>query len=64
MKRRELERKLKEFGWWFHRHGGNHDIWTNGELTEAIPRHAEINEILAKKIVRKASQHPSNERRE
>ncbi len=54
MKKRALEKKLLKCGWWFERHGGNHDIWTNGKISEPIPRHNEINELLAKKILRKA----------
>ena len=54
MKRQELESKLKKRGGWFHRHGGNHDICTNGERQEPIPRHNEINERLARSVLRKA----------
>ncbi len=54
VKRRELERKLKEAGWFFLRHGGRHDVWTNGTQEEPIPRHSEINETLARKILKKA----------
>lgn len=54
MKRKELERKLAKAGWRLLRHGGNHDIWTDGTLEEPVPRHAEINELLARKILRKA----------
>ena len=54
MKRKELEKKLKKLGWWLKRHGGNHDIWTNGEDEEPIPRHGEVVEILAKKILKTA----------
>lgn len=55
MKRRDLERRLKDAGWSFLRHGGNHDVWSNadGEV-EAIPRHSEINENLARAILRRA----------
>lgn len=52
MKRGDLERQLRKAGWWFLRHGGNHDVWTDGDRTEAVPRHNEINELLAKKILR------------
>lgn len=52
MKKRDLEQELKMLGWWFKRHGGNHDIWTNGEAEEAVPRHREINEILAQSILK------------
>lgn len=58
MKRRDLEKSLSALGWKFARHGGNHDIWSNGEEFEAIPRHNEINEYLAKKILRKAKDNP------
>jgi mRNA interferase HicA len=54
VKRRELERKLSQAGWHLVRHGGNHDIWTNEREEEPVPRHVEINEILARKILRKA----------
>jgi mRNA interferase HicA len=54
MKRKLLEIELKSLGWWFLRHGGNHDIWTDGERQEAIPRHNEINEKLARSILIKA----------
>lgn len=54
MKRNDLERQLTKHGWWLLRHGGKHDIWTNGEDEEAVPRHNEINELLAKKILRTA----------
>ncbi|MBM3224870.1 MAG: type II toxin-antitoxin system HicA family toxin [Candidatus Tectomicrobia bacterium] len=53
MKRRDLERILRQLGWHFLRHGGKHDVWTNGTREEAIPRHAEINEKLAQAILRR-----------
>ena len=58
MKRRDLEKKLAELGWYFERHGGNHDVWTNGKESEPLPRHNEINEYLAKKILKKARENP------
>lgn len=58
MKRRDLEKKLTEFGWYFVRHGGCHDIWTNGKEFEPVPRHSEINEYLANKIIKKAKNNP------
>ena len=54
MKKRDLENALKKLGWQFLRHGGKHDVWTNGEREEAIPRHREINERLARVILRRA----------
>lgn len=58
MKRRELERRLRELGWSFQRHGGRHDVWTNrnGSFTEYIPRHTEINERLALAILKRATE--------
>lgn len=53
MKRKLVENELKKPGWWLDRHGGNHDIWTNGDRKEPIPRHNEINEKLARSILRK-----------
>ena len=54
MKRRDLEEALRRLGWRFLRHGGKHDVWTDGERQEAIPRHSEINEKLTRAILRRA----------
>ena len=56
MKRRELERRLAALGWRLARHGARHDLWQRGEHTEAVPRHAQINQQLAKAILRRAKQ--------
>ena len=53
MKRKELIRKLQAKGFVFDRHGGNHDVFKRGNEVEQIPRHSEINEYLAKAIIRK-----------
>jgi predicted RNA binding protein YcfA (HicA-like mRNA interferase family) len=53
MKRKDLIRKLEDNGWYFLRSGGNHDIYTNGKRNEPISRQTEINEILAKKILKR-----------
>ncbi len=58
MKRRDLEGELTKFGWWLERHGGCHDVWSNGKEFESVPRHGEINEFLAKKILKKAKNNP------
>lgn len=58
MKRRELEKRLLELEWWFKSHGGSHDHWTNGKIFESVPRHNEINENLAKKIIKTAKNNP------
>jgi len=54
VKRRELERQLRDLGWRFLRHGHKHDVGTDGERQEAVPRHAEINDKLAKVILSRA----------
>lgn len=53
MKQRDLVKKLENIGFEFERHGGNHDIYRRGSDLEQIPRHKEINEKLAKAILRK-----------
>ncbi len=51
MKRRDLERELRNAGWWlsWHEEGMTFEL---GEDQEAIPRHKEINEYTAKKILK------------
>lgn len=53
MKRRVLIRKLESAGFVFERHGGEHDVYRRGNDLEQVPRHKEINEITALKILRK-----------
>ena len=53
MKQRDLVKKLEAAGFRFKEHGGNHDTYKRGNETEQVPRHKEINEITAKKILRK-----------
>lgn len=53
MKQRDLVNKLISVGFVFERHGGNHDIYRRGDEIEKVPRHKEINEILAKAILKK-----------
>ena len=53
MKRKDLIKLLTNAGWWLAREGGKHDIYTNGKQFEPIPRHREINEELAKSIIRR-----------
>jgi len=61
VKKRELEKKLRVCGWRFSKHGGEHDHWTNGSEYQSVPRHAEVNENLAKKILRIAKNKPPKE---
>ena len=53
MKRRDLIKLLTANGWWLLRTSGGHDIYTNGKQNEPIPRHNEINEMLAKAIIKR-----------
>ncbi|WP_018753642.1 type II toxin-antitoxin system HicA family toxin [Paenibacillus sanguinis] len=53
MKRKDLIDMLVKNGWKLHRNGANHDIYTNGEKSEPIPRHREINERLAQAIIKR-----------
>lgn len=54
MKREALLRHLRRQGCYLKREGKEHSLWTNpgtGEV-EAIPRHKEISDKLARKICR------------
>lgn len=53
MKHRDLIKLFEKNGWYFLREGANHDIYTDGKKIEPIPRHREINEKLAKALIRK-----------
>lgn len=53
MKRRILIKLLEESGWYLKRNGGDHDIYTDGKKCEPIPRHPDIKERLANKIIKK-----------
>ena len=53
MKRAELIKKLERAGFVLARHGGSHDIYRRGNDRECIPRHREINEVLARSILNK-----------
>ncbi|MGB3536264.1 MAG: type II toxin-antitoxin system HicA family toxin [Microcoleaceae cyanobacterium] len=54
MKRKELEKKLRKAGCCLKREGASHSLWINPKtgVVEAIPRHTEIKELLAKKIIK------------
>lgn len=53
MKRKDLIKLFEKNGWYFKRSGGNHDLYTNGNEVEVIPRHSEIKENLAKAIIKR-----------
>jgi predicted RNA binding protein YcfA (HicA-like mRNA interferase family) len=52
MNLRDLERELRMAGSYLKREGNSHSLWINPKTgaTEAVPRHSEIKEPLAKKI--------------
>jgi predicted RNA binding protein YcfA (HicA-like mRNA interferase family) len=54
VKRRELIRHLEENGCLQLQEGGRHTVYVNArqKKVSAVPRHKEINEILARKICR------------
>ena len=57
MKRKDLIKKITDAGAVFVRHGGAHDWYKNPQTktSQPIPRHNEINENLAKHIIKKLS---------
>ena len=54
MKRTDLVRHLEANGCQLLREGGNHSVYINRKARKSstVPRHREINEILARKICR------------
>ena len=58
MKRRDLIREIEKIGCVLTRHGGKHDWYTNPRThtSQPVPRHAEINERLARSIIKKLSE--------
>ena len=54
MKRRDLISKVESAGAVLIRHGAKHDIYHNPKTgaTQPIPRHKEVSELLARKILR------------
>ncbi|MFZ8919747.1 MAG: type II toxin-antitoxin system HicA family toxin [bacterium] len=53
LKRRDLERKLRQAGCYLKREGASHSLWVQPATgtVETVPRHQEIKELLAKKIL-------------
>ena len=54
MKRKDLVRKITAAGCVLVKHGGSHDLYKNPETgrKQPIPRHNEIDEHLAKHIIK------------
>ena len=56
MKRRDLIKRLEEMGCVLVRHGAEHDWYTTKtKQSQPVPRHKEINEYLARSIIKKLS---------
>jgi mRNA interferase HicA len=57
MKRLDLIRALEALGCTLVRHGAKHDWYHNPEtgVSQAVPRHREVNELLARAIIKKLS---------
>ena len=57
MKRGELLKRLNAYGCVFVKHGKKHDVYKNPRtgIEERIPRHNDINENLAKHIIKNLS---------
>jgi len=54
MKRRDLERRLRIAGCYLKKEGASHSLWINPKngVMEAVPRHIEIKEPLARRILK------------
>ena len=54
MKRRDLIRELEKIGCALIRHGGKHDWYQNPNtrVSQPVPRHREIKDVLAKHILK------------
>jgi mRNA interferase HicA len=71
MRRVDLIKTIESIGCQFVRHGGKHDWYRNPEtgVLQAVPRHREIKERLARRIIRMLSDadenppEPANEER-
>jgi mRNA interferase HicA len=55
MKREDLLRHLRVYGCYLKREGGAHSLWVNpaNGAMQAIPRHTEIAEMLARSICKR-----------
>ena len=59
MKRRDVIKRIKEYGFTFDHHGGGHDIYRDSNNRSiAVPRHNEINEMTAEGIIKQAKKKP------
>jgi predicted RNA binding protein YcfA (HicA-like mRNA interferase family) len=59
MKKRLVIKALTKYGWWKKREGANHEVWTNGDISQPVARHNDIPERTADGIIKKAKQNPA-----
>jgi predicted RNA binding protein YcfA (HicA-like mRNA interferase family) len=54
LKRQKLIKEITKLGAVFVRHGANHDIYENPKTNKStqVPRHSDINELVAKSIIK------------
>ncbi|GHU90869.1 hypothetical protein FACS189476_11270 [Spirochaetia bacterium] len=54
MKRKKLLKEIVKLGAVFVRHGASHDIYENPRtnVSTQVPRHSDINELVAKAIIK------------
>jgi predicted RNA binding protein YcfA (HicA-like mRNA interferase family) len=54
VKRQKLLKEITKRGDVFVRHGANHDIYENprANISTQVPRHSDINELVAKAIIK------------
>ena len=59
MKRRDLIKAIEAMGCVLVRHGARHDWYTNPAThqSQPVPRHTEINEQLARSVIKKLAGH-------
>jgi predicted RNA binding protein YcfA (HicA-like mRNA interferase family) len=57
VKSKDLTKKIEDMDCVFIRHGGNHDWYQNPrtKISQPVPRHREINERLARHIIKMLS---------
>jgi predicted RNA binding protein YcfA (HicA-like mRNA interferase family) len=57
LKRSKIIKAITAAGAVFVRHGGNHDVYKNPrtKAIEEVPRHKDVNEYLAKSIIKNLS---------
>jgi len=63
MKRTDLVKAIRDLGCELVRHGAKHDWYRNPEtgMSQPVPRHREIKELLAKSILRRLAAREASE---